>query len=102
MTAIVSMHHDVWSCYCGGSGAPAWTLEVVGFDLHALEDAGAVWRWREHCHRKESVALWIPKTVLCNYEVFQFFTLSFPSLPDSFCLLVLASGVETFSLQSYL
>ena len=43
MTAIVSMHHDVCSRYCGGSGMPAWTLEVVGFDLHAIEDAGAAW-----------------------------------------------------------
>ena len=41
MTALVSMHHDVWSRYCGGSGSPAWTLEVVGFDLHAIEDVGA-------------------------------------------------------------
>jgi hypothetical protein len=43
MTAIVSMHHDVWSRYSGGSGSPAWTLEVVGFDLHAIEGAGAAW-----------------------------------------------------------
>ncbi|KAF8152913.1 glycoside hydrolase family 5 protein [Crassisporium funariophilum] len=43
LTAFVSMHQDVWSRYCGGSGAPAWTLEVVGFDLHAIEDAGAAW-----------------------------------------------------------
>ena len=43
MTAFVSMHHDVWSRYCGGTGAPAWTLEVVGFDLHTIEDAGAAW-----------------------------------------------------------
>ncbi|KII91594.1 glycoside hydrolase family 5 protein [Plicaturopsis crispa FD-325 SS-3] len=43
MTAFVSLHQDVWSRYSGGSGAPAWTLETVGFDLHALEDAGAAW-----------------------------------------------------------
>ncbi|KAF9477640.1 glycoside hydrolase [Pholiota conissans] len=41
--AFVSVHQDVWSRYCGGSGAPAWTLEVVGFDLHAIEDTGAAW-----------------------------------------------------------
>jgi hypothetical protein len=39
----VSLHQDVWSRYAGGSGAPAWTLEAVGFDLHALEEAGAAW-----------------------------------------------------------
>ncbi|KAF8802038.1 glycoside hydrolase [Phlegmacium glaucopus] len=44
LTAFVSMHQDVWSRYSGGSGAPAWTLEVVGFDLHAIEDAGAAYQ----------------------------------------------------------
>ncbi|EJD50795.1 glycoside hydrolase [Auricularia subglabra TFB-10046 SS5] len=43
MTAYVSMHQDVWSRYTGGSGAPAWTIEAIGFDLSALEEAGAVW-----------------------------------------------------------
>ena len=37
------MHQDVWSRYTGGSGAPSWTLEAVGFDLNALEEAGAAW-----------------------------------------------------------
>ncbi|PFH50868.1 glycoside hydrolase family 5 protein [Amanita thiersii Skay4041] len=43
MVAFVSLHQDVWSRYSGGSGAPAWTLEAVGFDLNALEETGAAW-----------------------------------------------------------
>ncbi|VDB96739.1 unnamed protein product [Peniophora sp. CBMAI 1063] len=43
ITCFVNMHQDVWSRYSGGSGAPAWTLDAVGFDLHALEESGAGW-----------------------------------------------------------
>ncbi|KAH9834996.1 glycoside hydrolase superfamily [Rhodofomes roseus] len=43
LTAFVVLHQDVWSRYSGGSGAPAWTLEAVGFDLHGLEEPGAAW-----------------------------------------------------------
>lgn len=43
LSAFVSMHQDVWSRYSGGSGAPAWTLELAGFDLHAIEESGAAW-----------------------------------------------------------
>ncbi|KZT26027.1 glycoside hydrolase family 5 protein [Neolentinus lepideus HHB14362 ss-1] len=43
MTAFIAMHQDVWSRYSGGSGAPSWTLEVVGFDLMSLEETGAAW-----------------------------------------------------------
>ncbi|KAG8901460.1 hypothetical protein FRB99_005289 [Tulasnella sp. 403] len=43
LSAFVSMHQDVWSRYSGGSGAPAWTLELVGFDLTALEETGAAY-----------------------------------------------------------
>lgn len=43
IVCVVSMHQDVWSRFCGGSGAPAWTLEAVGFDLHKLEVTGAAY-----------------------------------------------------------
>ncbi|KAJ3764474.1 glycoside hydrolase family 5 protein [Lentinula raphanica] len=43
MVAFVSLHQDVWSRYSGGSGAPAWTLEVAGLDPLHLESTGAAW-----------------------------------------------------------
>ncbi|TDL18255.1 glycoside hydrolase family 5 protein [Rickenella mellea] len=43
LIAFISMHQDVWSRYTGGSGAPAWTLTSVGFDLANLEETGAAW-----------------------------------------------------------
>ncbi len=43
MIAFVALHQDVWSRYAGGSGAPAWTLQAMGFDLHKLEETGAAW-----------------------------------------------------------
>lgn len=43
LIAFVSLHQDVWSRYSGGSGAPAWTLTTVGFDIPSLEPSGAAW-----------------------------------------------------------
>ncbi|CCO36209.1 putative glycosyl hydrolase YIR007W [Rhizoctonia solani AG-1 IB] len=39
LVAFVSLHQDVWSRYSGGSGAPAWTLELAGFDLEKIGGA---------------------------------------------------------------
>jgi hypothetical protein len=60
LTAFVSMHQDVWSRYSGGSGAPAWTLEMVGFDLNALEETGSAWLngQRGGGHTEEERGVW--------------------------------------------
>ncbi|HEY9593331.1 MAG TPA: cellulase family glycosylhydrolase, partial [Spirochaetia bacterium] len=41
MTLYIDPHQDMWSRWTGGDGAPAWTLESVGFDLDALDETGA-------------------------------------------------------------
>ena len=41
IVAIVNAHQDIWSRFTGGSGAPGWTVELAGFDLHGLEDTCA-------------------------------------------------------------
>ncbi|KAF8587786.1 glycoside hydrolase family 5 protein [Ramaria rubella] len=60
LIAFVSLHQDVWSRYCGGSGAPAWTLTSVGFSLDALEESGAAWLGgvKGGGHTEEERGLW--------------------------------------------
>ncbi|GAA5851965.1 hypothetical protein JCM8547_000111 [Rhodosporidiobolus lusitaniae] len=41
MKAYVDAHQDVWSRHAGGSGAPLWTLELVGLDVLNLKATGA-------------------------------------------------------------
>jgi hypothetical protein len=59
ISAFVSLHQDVWSRYSGGSGAPAWTLEAVGFDLRAIEEVSAAWllgmRGRGHVEAERGI-----------------------------------------------
>ncbi|CAN6668152.1 ergosteryl-beta-glucosidase [Trichomonascus vanleenenianus] len=37
MYAFIDPHQDVWSRYCGGDGAPLWTLYAAGLDPKAFE-----------------------------------------------------------------
>jgi hypothetical protein len=40
---FVALPQGIWLRYAGESGAPAWVLEHVGFDVRVLEENGAVW-----------------------------------------------------------
>ncbi len=37
----IDIRQDVWSRFTGGCGAPAWTLESVGFDVTKFKETGA-------------------------------------------------------------
>ena len=41
ISLFIDPHQDVWSRWTGGDGAPAWTLQQVGFNLTALSLSGA-------------------------------------------------------------
>ncbi|KXN71670.1 glycoside hydrolase family 5 protein [Conidiobolus coronatus NRRL 28638] len=40
---IIDPRQEAWSRHCGGTGAPAWTLEVAGLDVSALEVTAAAY-----------------------------------------------------------
>ncbi len=41
ISVFIDPHQDVWSRWTGGDGAPAWTLEKLGFDLSRLYATGS-------------------------------------------------------------
>ncbi|MBN1484134.1 MAG: cellulase family glycosylhydrolase, partial [Chloroflexia bacterium] len=38
---FIDPHQDVWSRFCGGDGAPGWTLEAAGLDMTHFAQTGA-------------------------------------------------------------
>ncbi|GAB5362339.1 hypothetical protein AAMO2058_000788300 [Amorphochlora amoebiformis] len=48
INVYVDPHQDVWSRFTGGCGAPAWTLDLVGFDISALSTVGAAVTMQEY------------------------------------------------------
>lgn len=54
---LIDPHQDVWSRFTGGSGAPGWTLEALGFDLTKLLSTGGamVYDWKG---RRPPLLIW--------------------------------------------
>jgi hypothetical protein len=48
ISCMIDPHQDVWSRWTGGDGAPAWTLEMVGFDITMLHESGAAFTQQGH------------------------------------------------------
>eukprot|EP00667_Euglena_gracilis_P003021 EG_transcript_3027 len=48
IACFIDPHQDVWSRWTGGDGAPAWTLEAVGFDLRYLDWTGSAMTHQMH------------------------------------------------------
>jgi hypothetical protein len=95
MVAVVSMHQDVWSRFSGGSGAPAWTLEAVGFNLENLEATGAAWLDGVRDKKLKERGVWPT-----GYQKLAAATMSFVHLIHETISIIhpiveLASGLET-------
>jgi len=57
ISVFMDPHQDVWSRWTGGDGAPAWTLEKLGFDLEKLDAVGAALNGRPNpqAHQKKGM-----------------------------------------------
>jgi hypothetical protein len=45
---IIDPHQDVWSRFSGGDGAPGWTFELAGMDIHHFHQTGAALVHQSH------------------------------------------------------
>ncbi len=68
ITVFIDPYQDAWSRFTGGEGAPAWTLESVGFDISKLSVTGsALEQQAEDC----------PQTTgLINHDYYAYATMS--------------------------
>eukprot|EP00466_Bigelowiella_natans_P012724 jgi/Bigna1/128443/aug1.6_g3151 len=71
----VDPHQDVWSRFTGGCGAPAWTLELAGFDLQNMGETGACITQQEYDPSPDAFPLMLWPTNLYKLACATMFTL---------------------------
>jgi hypothetical protein len=80
LKAYIDAHQDVWSRHAGGSGAPLWTLELVGLDVRAFKATGAAHAHNVHLDTEKDPPPKVWPSGMCKLCVLLFLP-SFPSLP---------------------
>jgi hypothetical protein len=79
ISVIMDPHQDAWSRWTGGDGAPAWTLEKLGFDLERLDAVGAALTMEHYAenHGGRACPTMIWPVNYSLYGAFTLFTLFF-------------------------
>jgi hypothetical protein len=65
---LIDPHQDVWSRWTGGDGAPAWTLDLVGFDISSLHASGAAFTHQGYLEENGADAILPPMTWPSNHH----------------------------------
>ncbi|MCS6821586.1 MAG: cellulase family glycosylhydrolase [Microscillaceae bacterium] len=47
---LIDAHQETWSRFSGGSGAPMWTFEQIGFEVRQFHEAGAAFMHQHTLH----------------------------------------------------
>ena len=74
LLAFIDPHQDVWSRFCGGDGAPAWTFDAVGMDIERFSETGAA---TLHQQQPDSFPQLMWANNYSRYACFTMFTLFF-------------------------
>eukprot|EP00298_Acanthocystis_sp_HF-20_P014582 c20828_g1_i2.p1 GENE.c20828_g1_i2~~c20828_g1_i2.p1 ORF type:complete len:707 (-),score=235.75 c20828_g1_i2:6-2126(-) len=72
---FIDPHQDVWSRFSGGDGAPAWTFDLIGLDVHKFTETGAAILHSEHHNGGTNFPLMIWPTNAFKFACSTMFTL---------------------------
>ncbi|MXV92945.1 MAG: glycoside hydrolase family 5 protein [Chloroflexi bacterium] len=74
LLVFIDPHQDVWSRFCGGDGAPAWTFEALGMEIERFSETGAALL---HQEQPDTFPQLMWATNYARYVCFTMFTLFF-------------------------
>ncbi|MGA9396907.1 MAG: cellulase family glycosylhydrolase [Anaerolineaceae bacterium] len=96
---FIDPHEDVWSRFTGGDGAPGWTLELAGFDLHNLHACGAAF---VHCMHGDPYPRMLWPTNNSKLAAASMFTLFFGGRDFAPSLKVEGKSIQDYLQEHYI